>query len=91
MSVHTFTFGEPVPMLDRSQTLDYLECWAGEQWYEPPLSWAGLAQSFRASTHHSSAIFFKRNALVSAFIPHPWLSRANFSRFVLDFLIFGNA
>ena len=33
----------------------------------------------------------KRNILVSTFIPHPLLSQQDFSRFVLDYLVFGNA
>lgn len=41
--------------------------------------------------HHSSPIYVKRNILASTFIPHPWLSQQDFSRFVLDFLVFGNA
>ncbi|EFJ9606775.1 Presumed portal vertex protein, partial [Escherichia coli] len=36
-------------------------------------------------------IYVKRNILASTFIPHPWLSQQDFSRFVLDFLVFGNA
>ena len=33
----------------------------------------------------------KRNILASTYIPHPLLSQQDFSRFVLDFLVFGNA
>ncbi|HBV8119704.1 TPA: phage portal protein, partial [Klebsiella oxytoca] len=33
----------------------------------------------------------KRNILASTFIPHPLLSQQDFSRFALDFLVFGNA
>lgn len=51
----------------------------------------GLAKSLRAAVHHSSPIYVKRNILASTFIPHPWLSQQDFSRFVLDFLVFGNA
>jgi len=54
------------------------------------VSWSGLAKSFRASTHHSSALFFKVNILASTFIPHKLLSRHAFERFALDFLTFGN-
>jgi PBSX family phage portal protein len=61
------------------------------RWYEPPVSWEGLAKSFRSSTHHSSAIYFKRNLLLSTFIPHALLDRATFSAWALDYLIFGNA
>lgn len=91
MTIETFTFGEPMPALNQADMLDYLECWMNGKWFEPPMSWDGLAQSFRASTHHSSAIYFKRNLLTSSFMPHPLLSREAFSRLALDFLVFGNA
>jgi capsid portal protein len=85
-----FSFGDPVPVMDRAEILDYVECWSNGRWFEPPVSWAGLAKSFRASTHHSSALFFKVNVLASTFIPHRLLSRHAFERFALDFLTFGN-
>lgn len=86
-----FSFGDPVAVLDRRELLDYVECHHNGKWYEPPLSWDGLARSFRAAVHHASPIYVKRNILVSTFIPHPLLSRSAFSRWVLDYLIFGNA
>lgn len=86
-----FSFGDPIPSLDRAEIMDYLWCSNMGLWYEPPISWEGLARSFRSAVHHSSAIFFKRNLLVSMFKPHPLLSQTNFSKFVLDYLIFGNA
>lgn len=87
-----FTFGDPVAVLDRRELLDYIECWeVGGKYYEPPMSWDGLARSFRAAVHHSSPIYLKRNILVTTYRPHPALSRQDFSRLVLDFQIFGNA
>lgn len=86
-----FTFGDPEAVLDRREILDYLECAATSKWYEPPISFDGLAKSFRAAVHHTSPIYVKRNILVSTFIPHQKLSRTAFSRFVLDFLVFGNS
>ncbi|MCL9854310.1 phage portal protein [Ralstonia solanacearum] len=85
-----FSFGDPVEVLDRRELLDYVECMRMGQWYEPPLPWDGLARSFRAAAHHSSAVYVKRNILVSTFIPHPLLSRATFERLVLDWQVFGN-
>ncbi|WP_295855128.1 phage portal protein [uncultured Xylophilus sp.] len=86
-----FSFGEPVAVMDRRELLDYVECWSNGRWYEPPISLDGLAKSFRASTHHSSSIFFKRNILLSTFQPHALLDKATFSAFALDYLTFGNA
>lgn len=85
-----FSFGDPTPVLDRREILDYIECWMNGRWYEPPVSWDGLAKSFRASVHHSTAIYVKRNILASTFVPHPKLSRQAFAQFALDYLIFGN-
>jgi len=51
----------------------------------------GLARTFRAAVHHSSPISVKCNILASTFIPHRLLSQQAFSRFALDYLIFGNA
>jgi PBSX family phage portal protein len=86
-----FTFGDPMPVLERAEILDYVETWAAGKWFEPPVSFAGLAKSFRAGVHHGSAIYFKRNVLASTFIPHKMLSRDEFGKWALDFLVFGNA
>lgn len=89
--MEAFSFGDPVPVMDGRELMDYAETWLNGKWYEPPMSWEGLARSFRASTHHSSALYFKRNVLASTFIPHKLLDRATFSKWALDFLTFGNA
>lgn len=89
--MEAFTFGEPVPVLDKRDILDYVECISNGKWYEPPVSFSGLAKSLRAAVHHSSPIYVKRNVLASTYIPHPLLSRQEFSRFSLDYLVFGNA
>jgi PBSX family phage portal protein len=86
-----FTFGDPVPVMDRREILDYIECWMNGRWYEPPVSVDGLAKAFRSSTHHSSSLFFKRNVLASTFVPHRLLDRLTFSAWALDFMVFGNA
>lgn len=90
-NIQAFSFGDPTPVLDRRELLDYVQCLSNGRWFEPPISFDGLAKTFRSSPHHSSAIFVKRNILVSTFKPHRLLSRAEFSRFALDYLIFGNA
>lgn len=86
-----FSFGDPIPVLDRRELMDYLECVQMDRWFEPPISFDGLARSFRSAVHHSSPIFVKRNILTSTFIPHKLLSQQKFNRFVQDFLVFGNA
>lgn len=89
--IEAFSFGDAVPVLEGREILEYSECWLNGRWYEPPISLAGLAKSFRAGTHHSSALFFKRNMLAKSFIPHRLLNREAFGVFALDFLTFGNA
>jgi PBSX family phage portal protein len=88
-SVAAFSFGDPEPVNSRREILDMLECPHNGRWYEPPISVDGLARSFRASPHHSSAILLKRNLLVRSFVPTPWLSRGTFEKVVQDYLIFG--
>lgn len=88
--VEAFTFGDPTPVLDRREIMDYAECLNAGKWYEPPISWEGLGRSWRAAVHHNSAIAVKRNVLVSTFKPHPLLSRSDFAKVVIDYLVFGN-
>lgn len=81
-----FTFGDPVPVLDQRELLDYVECVVMDKWYELPVSFDGLARTFRAAVYQSSPIAVKRSILTSTFIPHPLLSQQAFSRFVQDYL-----
>jgi PBSX family phage portal protein len=85
-----FTFGEPTPVMDRYEML-YTGCWAaGQDYYEPPVDLGALAKSYRATAHHGSALQVKRNILVKSFQPTKYLSRQDFSRMALDYLVFGN-
>lgn len=77
-SAEAFSFGDPVPVLDRRELLDYVECVQMDRWYEPPVSFDGLARTFRAAVHHSSPIAVKCNILTSTYIPHPLLSQQAF-------------
>ncbi len=85
-----FRFGDPEPVLDGSGWL-----WTGEsswngRWYEPPLPMAALARTLNMSAHHRSAIIYKRNQLSRHFIPSRWLSRREFEKLVLNYLLLGN-
>lgn len=84
-----FSFGEPTPVLDGREILDYLECWQNGRWYEPPVSMAGLAKATKASVYLQSGLTFKRNMLERTFIPHRLLSRAAFGQLALDWVTFG--
>ncbi|GLO54760.1 portal protein [Pseudomonas putida] len=85
-----FTFGDPVPVLDGREILDYLECWSNGRWYEPPVSLDGLAKSSKASVYLQSGLIFKRNALARTFIPHKLLNRQAFEQIVMDLGWSGN-
>lgn len=88
--IQAFSFGDPTPVLEHGDILDCFECWKNGEWYEPPINLAGLAKSFNAGVHHSSAIHFKANVLASTLMPSKYLSRDAFKRLALDFLTFGN-
>lgn len=86
-----FSFGEPSAVLDKRDIMDYTEYIHNGRWYEPPVSFHGLAKSLRSAVHYSSPLYVKRNILASTFIPHPLLSQQEFSKFALDYLVFGTA
>lgn len=89
--VEAFSFGEPVPMLDRAEILNYLAASPMyDKWYSPPISWSGLAKSFRASVHHESAIGAKVNVMASI-LDMPKMSHVDKVRLLQDFFVFGNA
>ena len=41
-ATEAFSFGDPIPVLDRRELLDYVECVQMDRWYEPPVSFDGL-------------------------------------------------
>ncbi|MGV1137702.1 phage portal protein, partial [Klebsiella pneumoniae] len=86
-TTQAFSFGDPIPVLDRRELLDYVECVQMDRWYEPPVSFDGLARTYRAAVHHSSPIAVKRDILSSTYIPHRLLSQQAFARFVQDYLV----
>ncbi|MDR3429033.1 phage portal protein [Silvimonas sp.] len=88
--IEVFTFGDPESVLDNRGLLDYLHCMNAGRWYEPPVNFNELSKTFRITPHHSSPIYVKRNTLVSTFIPHRLMSASTFSRWVLNYLVFGN-
>ena len=90
-NIEAFAFGDPVPVLEGREISEYTECWWQGDYYEPPISPHGLAKSLHANVHHRSALSVKRNILVSSFAGHPLFSKQDFSRFALDYLVFGNA
>ncbi|NKD88755.1 phage portal protein [Haematospirillum sp. 15-248] len=91
MNVETFTFGDPLPAIDQRDIMGlFHSAWSGK-WYEPPMSFDGLAKALNANPHHQSAIHYKASLLASRFRPSRLLSRQDFRRLALDFLVLGNA
>jgi len=89
--IEAFTFGEPTPVLESRGILDYLECWRNGRYYEPPVSLQGLSRTTRANPYLQSGLTFKRNMLVSTFMPNKLMSRATFAQLALDYTTFGMA
>lgn len=89
-SIEAFTFGDPIPVMDGTDFLGYMECLRTAKWYEPPIPWDAIARSYRAAVHHSSAIQAIRNMLLATIIPHPLLPMTELVKFILDWLVFGN-
>lgn len=90
-SLEAFSFGDPEPVLNKRDIMDYLECpLVGSKWFEPPVSMEGLARSARAAVHLASPIQVKRNILTSTFVPHQLLSAEKFERLAMEYMIFGN-
>lgn len=89
--IESFTFGDAESVVNMSEFLDYVESWFNGRWFEPPVPASFLSKFFRAHPYHTSAIGLKRNLLQGAFIPHKLLDKANFTKLVLDYLVFGNA
>lgn len=88
--IECFTFGDREPLADAKDLLNYLQCTPCGNWYEPPVNFDTLGNTFSSSSYHSSPIYVKRNILTSTFIPHKYLSRQAFERIANDFLILGN-
>lgn len=89
--MEAFAFGDPVPVTSLRDIV-YEGIWmSGGEWYEPPVPFSVLSQSYRATPHHGSALQVKRNILRRAFRPHPLLSRRTFNCIALDQLVFGNS
>lgn len=88
--IQAFTFGDAVAVMDAREVLDYVESWFNGKWYETPVPFDSLGRALRANPHHASALMFRRNLLAMTFEPHALLSRADFSAWAMDVLVFGN-
>lgn len=85
-----FTFGEPESVLDKRMIWGYQGVTKTRLYYEPPISPKILGNMVNVAAHHRSAIGLKQRLLTRDFIPHKYLSRSDFSRWVYDYLVMGN-
>jgi PBSX family phage portal protein len=87
-----FAFGDPEPVLQNHLT-DYLGVFVDvfHNYYLPPVSLMGLADTMNANPHHNAILRFKRNMLAKWFRPSPLLSYVEFRKAALDFQVFGMA
>lgn len=87
-----FSFGEPIPVIDRAEVLNYFESvLMYEKYYNPPINLGYLAKALNASAHHNSAITVKKNILLSTCKTTALLPRTQLEKLVQDYLVFGNA
>lgn len=85
-----FSFGDPESVLG-TQITDYLGLFFDDnsEIYTPPVHQAGLIKATKANAHHGSCIGFKRNMLVSRYIPSPVMPLMQLHAAALDFEILG--
>jgi PBSX family phage portal protein len=89
-SIEAFSFGDPEPVMSMRDIFFEGAYLLHDEWWEPPIPWAVLSKSYRATAHHGSALQVKRNILNSTYKGHPMLPRKEFNGLVMDFLILGN-
>jgi PBSX family phage portal protein len=87
-----FSFGDPEPVL-KDRLTDYLGVFVDVfyNYYLPPISLIGLANTENANPQHGAILRFKRNMLAKWFKPSYLLSYGEFRKAALDFQVFGMA
>lgn len=91
-NAEAFSFGEPIPVLDRAEILNYFEpVLMYQKYYNPPINLSYLSKALNSSAHHQSAITVKKNILLSTCKTTALLPRTQLEKLVQDYLVFGNA
>lgn len=91
VTVETFAFGDPEPVMSRREILGHAECWWQGRWFEPPVPTEALTRAYQVGPHHASALQVKVNLLASTFEPSRLLDQQTFKGLALDYLALGNA
>lgn len=89
--IEVFSFGEEESVINRNEIITMLQSTKNSIYYDPPMPFEQLSKSFKSSSHHSSALFVKRNVIASTYIDNKILSLSDFEALLLDYLVYGNA
>lgn len=85
-----FKFGEPESVLTNN-IADYLGVFAANgDYYEPPISLAGLSKVLRANGYHGTIPPFRRNRLLQYYNSNEVLSDKDLGAASIDYDVFGN-
>lgn len=90
-AVQSFTFGDPESVLDGRDLSQYFEIYHNGRYYEPAIAPKNLNKLLHMTPAHESAIRLKVNLLAASLIPNAILSRSEFKKFAMDYMIHGNA
>lgn len=84
-----FSFGEPETALANNMG-DYLGIFANGDYYEPPISQAGLVKLTRANAHHGTIPHFRKNQLVKHYIANTVLPAEHLENAAFEFEVLGH-
>jgi len=85
-----FKFGDPESVLNASSS-DYLGVFLGNHdYYEPPVSLAGLGKTLRANGYHCTIPPFRKNRLIQYYVSNDVLSDSDLAAASIDYDVFGN-
>ena len=70
--------------------MDFIGSYDNGRYFETPVSWFDVERLLHSGVHHASAIMAKLNILKVTFQPSRWLSRAEFEKLALNYLVLGN-
>lgn len=88
---NVFEFGDPEPVLSNNLS-EYLGSFLdmGGEYYRPPVSLTGLADTMTANPHHNSILHFKKNMILKWLEPTKVVTYATVQQTALDYVVFGN-
>ena len=87
-----FSFGEPESVM-KGQIQEYLGVFLLDngQYYQTPVPTKGLARLLRANAYHWPMLEFKKNMVMRGMKASTALTRKDFGKLAMDYLVFANA